>query len=123
YLREHFPENTAPLAAALLFGESDLMEENVLESYQKLGIVHLLAISGGHVAMIVGLLFLICIRLGLSREKAIDFLILFLPCYALLTGAAPSVNRAVLMLLFILIAKKMRTSLLTHDVISIVFIG
>lgn len=37
------------------------------------------------------------IRLGITREKASILLLLFLPLYVMLTGAAPSVLRAALM--------------------------
>lgn len=42
-------------------------------------------------------LFYIMIRIGITREKASIMLLLFLPLYVVLTGAAPSVLRAALM--------------------------
>lgn len=69
----------------------------MLTAYQKLGVVHLLAISGLHVGILTAGLFYIMIRLGITREKASILLLLFLPLYVMLTGAAPSVLRAALM--------------------------
>ena len=89
YVKEHFPKESAPLAIALLFGERDFIPEDILTSYQKLGIIHLLAISGLHVAMLGGMIFYFGIRLGVPREKMTTVLLVFLPCYALITGAAP----------------------------------
>src|SRR5690606_24719436 len=83
YVKEYFPPRTFPLAVALLFGDRDLIEEELLTSYQKLGIIHLLAISGLHVGLLAGMFYYICIRLGLTREKAVTVLIILLPCYAL----------------------------------------
>lgn len=125
YVSNNFPKESAPIAIALLFGDRKFIEEDILKSYQKLGIVHLLAISGLHVGMLTGMMYYIGIRTGITREKMTTALLLFLPCYAMITGAAPSVIRAVCMMILFLILKKWgeRLSLLTIDIISIVFIG
>ena len=57
YLEKYFPEETVPLAAALLFGTSDLISEDTMENYRILGIVHLLAISGLHITIIVAIVY------------------------------------------------------------------
>ncbi|AGK54991.1 DNA internalization-related competence protein ComEC/Rec2 [Bacillus sp. 1NLA3E] len=106
YAKGNFPEPMASLAIALLFGERSFMSTELVSSYQKIGIVHLLAISGLQVSFLTGVLFLVGIRLGIVREKMIDILLVFLPFYALLTGATASVVRAVLMMLVILISLK-----------------
>ncbi|MBY0123857.1 DNA internalization-related competence protein ComEC/Rec2 [Bacillus sp. S/N-304-OC-R1] len=124
YLQSNFPKETAPLAIALLFGDRNYIEEDVLTSYQKLGIVHLLAISGLHVGMLVGMIYFLGIRTGISREKMTSALLIFLPCYAFITGAAPSVIRAVFMMVIFLGFQKWgrNKSLMTIDVIGIVFL-
>lgn len=124
YVKDHFPKESAPLAIALLFGERDFIAEDILNSYQRLGIIHLLAISGLHVGMLGGMIFYFGIRLGVSREKMTTVLLVFFPCYALITGAAPSVIRAVFMMVLFLALKKWSHlfSILTVDLISIVFI-
>ncbi|MBS4191366.1 DNA internalization-related competence protein ComEC/Rec2 [Bacillus sp. FJAT-49705] len=123
YVQNNFPKESAPLAVALLFGDRNLMDEDVLASYQKLGIVHLLAISGLHVGMLTGMIYYLGMRIGISREKMISALLLFLPCYALITGATPSVIRAVCMMIIFFMLKKWGNhfSLLTIDIIGIVF--
>lgn len=125
YVNNYFPNESASLAVALLFGERDYIEADVIKSYQKLGIVHLLAISGLHVSMLAGMIYYLGIRLGVAREKMTTALLVFLPSYALITGAAPSVIRAVFMMMLLLVLNKGRhlfSSLLTIDLISIVFI-
>jgi competence protein ComEC len=123
HIIDHFPEQTAPLAIALVFGDRNFIEEDTIASYQKIGIIHLLAISGLHVGMLAGMFFLAGIRAGITREKMTSILILVLPVYALLTGAAPSVLRAVFMMLLALLAKKLKAPIQLADVISIVFAG
>ena len=123
YVQDHFPNESSPLAVALLFGERDYIETNRLETYEKLGIVHLLAISGLHVGMMSGMMYYLGIRIGITRERMTIALLLFLPCYALLTGAAPSVIRAVsMMILFLSLKKWSIYALNTIDIISMVFL-
>ncbi|MGJ7921438.1 DNA internalization-related competence protein ComEC/Rec2 [Neobacillus sp. LXY-4] len=104
YVATHFPEPLASLSIALLFGEQALIEEDLMSSYQKLGIIHLLAISGLQVSFLTGVIFFCGIRIGVVRERMVTILLVFLPLYALLTGATPSVVRAVTMMLIILVS-------------------
>lgn len=121
YLKEHFPSEIAALSAALIFGDRGMFDPEVLMDYQKSGIVHLLAISGQHVSLLIGMVFYLGIRIGLTKQFMIDFLLVILPIYAILTGASPSVIRAVLMIflvLFILRWKK-KLKLSPIDAISL----
>ncbi|WP_235822800.1 DNA internalization-related competence protein ComEC/Rec2 [Cytobacillus massiliigabonensis] len=123
YVQDHFPSESAPLAIALLFGERDYIDTSVLETYEKLGIVHLLAISGLHVGMLAGMIYYLGIRIGITRERMTIGLLLFLPCYAIITGAAPSVIRAVsMMVLFLSLKKWSFHAINTIDIICIVFL-
>jgi competence protein ComEC len=103
YVQANFPEPLASLAVALLFGTRSFMSESLVASYQKIGIVHLLAISGLQVTFLTGVLYYCGLRLGVIREKMILALLVFLPFYAVLTGASPSVVRAVLMMFLLLL--------------------
>jgi competence protein ComEC len=96
------------IMSALLFGERMLLDENVLAAYQKLGVIHLLAVSGLHVGMIVGTVFYFLIRIGLTRERAIEVLLVLLPIYIVLAGAAPSVIRASFMAMVVLLCLRMQ---------------
>lgn len=124
YIYEHFPAETAPFAAALVFGDRTEMDPDLMSAYKNLGIVHLLAISGLHVGMLTGMLFYILLRMKVTREKATDFLIVFLPLYSIVTGASPSVVRACAMMLIGLLLVRFGTGFkkLSLDIISIVFL-
>lgn len=102
YLEKHFPAEIAALSAALIFGDRSMFDPEVLINYQKTGIVHLLAISGLHVSLLIGMVFYLGIRIGLTKQFMMNFLLVLLPIYAILTGASPSVIRAVLMLFIVL---------------------
>lgn len=103
YINEHFPSTSSGFVAALLFGDQAYIEEEVLTNYQRLGIVHLLAISGLHVSFLTGMLFFSGIRLGVTRERMLVILLLLLPVYAILSGGTPSVLRACLMTMLIIL--------------------
>ncbi|MFC0473435.1 DNA internalization-related competence protein ComEC/Rec2 [Halalkalibacter kiskunsagensis] len=106
--REVSPEFNG-IMSALLFGERALVDGDLLEAYQRLGVIHLLAVSGLHVGMIVGAVFYLFIRIGITRERAMEVLLLCLPIYIIVAGAAPSVVRASLMAMVVLICLRIRT--------------
>ncbi|KAA9026372.1 DNA internalization-related competence protein ComEC/Rec2 [Niallia endozanthoxylica] len=124
YLQAYFPKETVPLAAALLFGTSDLLSSDTMDDYRNLGLVHLLAISGLHIAIIVAIVNFLLLRMGITREKSFVMLIVCLPVYCILTGASPSVNRSVLMTMLLLIGKRWGKNgkLTPLDAISLTFL-
>ena len=119
FIQEQFPEPTATLAVALLFGDRTSMPGDIITAYQTTGLVHILAISGLHVSLLTGMIFFIGIRMGVVREEMLTGLILALPIYAFLTGASPSVVRAVIMTMLLLGCVKISSKrLLPIDALS-----
>lgn len=96
HIEEHFPEEARGFAAALLFGDSDWIEEEIFNAYKSLSLVHILAISGLHVGIITAGLYYLFIRLGCPIERTKVILIALLPFYCIVAGGAPSVLRACL---------------------------
>lgn len=121
YLERHFPPEIASLSAALIYGDRSLFDPDVLTDYQKTGIVHLLAISGLHVSLLIGMVFYLGIRFGVTRQIMTNLLLAILPIYAIITGASPSVIRACLMIFLVLLTLKWKRQLklLPIDAISI----
>ncbi len=124
YLENTFPPEIASLSAALIFGDRSLLDPDLLSDYQKTGIVHLLAISGLHVSLLIGMVFYLGIRFGLTRELMTNFLLFLLPIYVVLTGASPSVIRAAMMIFLVLISFKWKRQLklVPIDAISLALI-
>ncbi len=55
-LREKLNDKTHPIASALLLGNRKLLSDEVNEDFARLGIVHILSLSGMHVSIIVAML-------------------------------------------------------------------
>jgi competence protein ComEC len=95
---------------ALLLGNRDDMPEHITESFSQTGAVHVLAVSGLHVGAVL-YVFVLFFR-KLPKNKWIQAVLkpLILCCiaifYVILTGSSPSVTRAAIMFLLILIGKE-----------------
>ncbi|EUJ36866.1 hypothetical protein PWEIH_11945 [Listeria weihenstephanensis FSL R9-0317] len=87
----------APYIASLIYGDRSYVETSVYESYQRLGVVHLLAISGLHVNLIISGLLLLLRRLGFQIEKTAIIVMCLLPLYCFMTGGNAPVVRAAIM--------------------------
>jgi competence protein ComEC len=87
------PERAFGLVSALILGERSEIESDVQEAFRVSGLVHILAVSGMHVALIFGLFTLLVKSLGNVWLKAV-LLILGVWLYAALSGLSPSVTRA-----------------------------
>ena len=93
-------EKEQGLAEALLIGYKDDLDKNLVESYTNTGVVHIIAISGMHLALIYGLLILL--TKPLKRRKELNWMrvLLILAAlwlFTLLAGAQASVVRSAVM--------------------------
>jgi len=102
-----FDPKLAPVIQAMTMGYREQIDEDLLQMYQQLGLIHLLAISGLHVGIIIWGLYHLLLKLKISRERAITLLILLIPIYIYLSGAQVSVIRAGLMAIAVLICLRL----------------
>lgn len=120
-IEKRFPAESAGIVQALLFGERKTIDDHVLEAYQTLGLIHVLVVSGLHVGVILAMLYWFLLRIGIVRERVNIILLLFLPIYVLLTGAAPSVLRAAFMAAAVLIGLFFKQKIHPLESISMAF--
>jgi len=120
---QHFPEPLQSHALALIFGEQRFIAEGNYQAYQKLGVAHLLAISGTHVGVLVMLIYQLLIRIGVTRETTMMSIVVLLPFYACMTGFSPSVNRAAGMAMFYFIGRLLNARITGASSISICLLG
>ncbi|GHT73840.1 hypothetical protein AGMMS50262_05650 [Bacteroidia bacterium] len=89
------------LAAALMFGYRDSIDEDLRQAFNRIGAAHILAISGTHFSILFGMLYGLLSFIGNSRRGKFFKHLLLLPLiwgFAFLTGFSPSVIRAALMM-------------------------
>lgn len=89
-----YDEPVAGLVRGMILGERQAVDPLVERQFATLGLLHLLAISGLHVGIVVALCYGGLKWFGMTRERAALCALLFLPVYALLTGAGTPVVRA-----------------------------
>jgi competence protein ComEC len=88
----------AELAAVLAVGRRNLLPAERRQGWRRSGMAHLLAVSGLHVGLLAAAVWLLAtFILGLGPTASRWLVLLALPAYALLAGAAPSAVRAALM--------------------------
>lgn len=84
------------LAAALLLGVRDDLNQDVITLYRRSGSSHVLALSGMHLGILAGLLaFLLRKPLGVSLAAVVSLAVLI--CYVSLAGFQPSLTRSLIM--------------------------
>lgn len=123
HIERTFPQSLVAEAQALLIGLQDQVDNELQRAYQKLGITHLFAISGLHVALVSWLFFEGLLRIGIRREIATIVLVIILPIYGVLAGGAPSVWRAVSVVELMLLMRHVKWQLPIDDALAISFIG
>lgn len=123
HIQTTFPMSLQAEAEALLIGSREQMPSDMQEAYQTLGITHLFAISGLHVALLALLVYESMIRIGIRRETANLVLIIALPLYAFIAGGAPSVWRSVSVTEIVLLSLLFRKNLAIDDAFSLSIIG
>lgn len=91
---------------ALLLAEKSGFDEEVWEQYKQLGILHVLAISGLHISLMVSVLQKFCWRCGITREKTDGVLMCFVLFYGFVIGWGISGTRAIGMVIFSILLKR-----------------
>lgn len=97
------PNEASKLCIGILIGEREDISEDMSNYFKKSNLTHMLAVSGAHISYIIlGLIKL----LKKANYKFRQILIMFFLCFFIgLTGFTPSVQRAGVMAILLLIAK------------------
>ncbi len=103
-LSEILPEKQSGVMKAMLLGEKDFVDDEIMELYSNNGIAHILAISGLHVSLIGMGLYRLVLKLTGILKAAIIITVTVMLMYGILTGFSVSTVRAVIMLTVLLFA-------------------
>ncbi len=109
------------LAEAMLIGYRDDLDKNLLQSYVNTGVVHVIAVSGMHLALLYWMIHFLLQPLLKRKNYAWLYAILVLSIlwgFALLASAAASIVRAAVMFSFISIGKQMKKNAATYNILA-----
>ncbi|MCF7923826.1 MAG: DNA internalization-related competence protein ComEC/Rec2 [Candidatus Izimaplasma sp.] len=121
YLEKEYSSISGYLKMFLIGNKEDLSPE-IYEKSNKIGISHLFAISGMHLALIVGFINIILNFFYLKKSTYNIIIYIFLFCYTLITGFSISIIRASLLIASLMFAKQNNYIVSTSDLLSFSFI-
>lgn len=113
-----YGEAEAGFIKAILLGEKDALPKKLKDDFSNAGLSHILAVSGLHTGVIALILLTIIPIIVRKRNVARIITIIFLVYYIFLSHGAPSVQRAVIMISLVLVAKLLQKP---ADSINILF--
>lgn len=94
-------ENTAKMSSALLLGNSDHLDLTVKRDFTRAGVSHILALSGMHMSIIMGILMFVLKKSGVNHKIIGLLLSICALFYLMITGVQISAARSVIMLLIV----------------------
>lgn len=109
------------LAEAMLIGYKDDLDKSLLQSYINTGVVHVIAVSGMHLALLYWLLNLLFAPL-LRRKKTqwlhAVLVLSLLWFFSFITGGAASIVRAAVMFTFITVGKQINRNASIYNILA-----
>ena len=109
-------------ALLLLFGKTKDADATVIQHYKRLGIMHVLAISGLHITLFIHMLEKVLWKWKITRETSVIVIILGLVIYGYFIHWNISGTRAILMYILAQSSKKFHWKLATADCLGILFL-
>ena len=109
-------------ALLLLFGKTKDADATVIQHYKRLGIMHVLAISGLHITLFIHLLEKVLWKWKITRETSVAVIIVGLVIYGYFIHWNISGTRAILMYILAQMSKKFHWKLTTEDCLGIIFL-
>ena len=106
----------------LLFGKTKDADATVIQHYKRLGIMHVLAISGLHITLFIHMLEKVLWKWKMTRETSVAIIIIGLVIYGYFIHWNISATRAILMYILAQISKKFHWKLATADCLGILFL-
>lgn len=89
-----FPGEEAGYMKGLLIGIREDLDPERFRDFSRLGLTHILAISGLHVGVFIWAVTALCRRIGLTRDQTSAMAFWTTPLYVVFTGSSPSVVRS-----------------------------
>ena len=97
YINYGLDSETAGLASAMILGDKKNINDELRDRFAQIGISHVIAISGMHISILSGIVMLLLLSFGFSRQNSFFLASGFLIFYIILIGIPASALRAGLM--------------------------
>lgn len=104
-LYQNMSERNAGISYAVLFGDKSGVDQTIESAYQSSGIIHVLTVSGLHVGFLISLIFFVLKLCRVNKYVRFVATSIFIFFYAYLCGFSPSVLRAGIMAIVLMISK------------------
>ncbi len=101
-----YPEETRPLARALLLGDRVSVPRRLKRQFRDAGFAHLLALSGLHIGLLLLLGRKLLLGVGVRIDRAEWVLLMLLPLFPFLLGDGSSITRAVAMAAYVIAIRR-----------------
>ncbi|MBO6533917.1 MAG: ComEC/Rec2 family competence protein, partial [Muricauda sp.] len=120
--KKAFGTDEMAVIQALLLGKRDDISEDTYNNYKNAGAVHILAVSGLHVGIILFILEFLLVpleRLPKGKTLKLVLVVLLLWAYAFVAGLSPSIVRAVTMFSFVAYALYLNRPTSSFNIIAL----
>ena len=117
--RASLDPNTAAMAAGFLIGETRDIPPDVYRWFRRSGTLHLLAVSGSNVALVLAFVLVLLRSFTVSRRTRAIILLAAIVVFALLSYAEPSVVRASVMAGLVIIATQLNRRTDLNNIIAL----
>lgn len=121
YIGKHLPLSGKYVKTFILAEKGDISVE-VKDNINKIGISHLFAVSGLHIAILVMSFSFILKKTSLAEIIRENLIIVLLIMYLVVTSFSPSVTRASFMYVLLIINKRLKLDFSSLDILSLIFI-
>ncbi len=118
-----FEPDVAPIAKAMLLGDTRGIDEDTSAAFKDTGMAHVLAVSGLNAAILVAFVYFVLKLLHAGRTPRLVITMIFIVVYACVTGLTPSIVRASIMACAVLIGRHLGRQADTLNCLALSFIA
>lgn len=122
WINQHFEKESKSFLLALITGDDSDFDDSLQESLQRNGIVHLFAVSGLHITLLLSMINKILNKNTWTKKVTGKITLIVLFSYCIITRFTPSILRAGLVYVLSQVNMKYKLGLPSLDIHSIVFV-
>ncbi len=118
-----FEPDVAPIAKAMLLGDTQGIDEQTYTAFKDTGMAHVLAVSGLNAAILIAFVYFVLKLLRAGRTPRLIVTLVFIAAYAYVTGLTASIVRASIMAAAVLIGKHLSRQADTLNCLAFSFVA